>query len=62
MLPKSDADRAALSKYRVAFNMMQRAFTTLGKTYDITDLFFFYNLINYRNNNNMNSLTPLTET
>jgi hypothetical protein len=64
MIPRSDIEKAALSKYRVAFNKLNKSVyfeNGEGKhiEHDIMKLFFYYNLINYRNSNNTNSLTPL---
>lgn len=66
MIPRSDVERAALSKYRVAFNKLNKAVyfeNGEGKyvEHDLMKLFFYYNLINYRNSNNTNSLTPLIQ-
>lgn len=57
-LPKSDSERAAYLKYKSDFN---RTLSLRYYGYPVTDLFFYYNLINFRNSTTQNSLTPLFE-
>lgn len=64
MIPRAELEKNALSRYIVDFNQLNRLFpisTTSGGSiqYNLVDLFFYYNLINYRNSVNANSLTPL---
>ena len=67
MMPRSEFEKDALSRYMVDFNRLNddKYSVTLpsGKKvdYNIVDLFFYYNLINYRNSINQNSLTPLMQ-
>lgn len=58
MIPKSDAEKAAYAMYKSEFNKLQyRGY----RGYPISDLFFYYNLINFRNVTTQNSLTPMFE-
>jgi len=58
MMPRSEFEKDALSRYMVDFNRLNddKYSVTLpsGKKtdYNIVDLFFYYNLINYRNSIN----------
>lgn len=57
-LPSSDSEKAAYTMYKSEFNKLH-SLSYYG--YPITDLFFYYNLINFRNATTQNSLTPLFE-
>lgn len=66
MLTKSTSEQNLLDGYKIDFNNLRYRsyYVKSGDTiheYPITDLFFYYNLINYKNATNQNSLTPLYE-
>lgn len=59
MLPKSTSEIERLNRYKRAFNQLQGAPTYQG--YPLTDLFFYYNLINFNNTVSQSSLTTIFE-
>lgn len=66
MLTKSASEQNLLEGYKIDFNNLRyRSYYVksgnVTHEYPITDLFFYYNLINYKNSTNQNSLTPLYE-
>lgn len=66
MLTKSTSEQNLLDGYKIDFNNLRyRSYYVKSgdntHEYPITDLFFYYNLINYKNATNQNSLTPLYE-
>lgn len=56
MIPKSDSEKASYILYRSEFNKLQ-SLRYFG--HPVSDLFFYYNLINFRNTTTQNSLTPM---
>lgn len=58
MIPKSDSEKASYLMYKSEFNKLQ-SLRYFG--YPVSDLFFYYNLINFRNSTTQNSLTPMFE-
>ena len=64
MIPKSDIEADRLSKYKLDFNELNQYRYKISKDqdYNVVDLFFYYNLINFRNRGGEQSLTPLLET
>ena len=58
MIPKSDSEKASYMMYKSEFNKLQ-SLRYFG--YPVSDLFFYYNLINFRNATTQNSLTPMFE-
>lgn len=58
MIPKSDSEKASYMMYKSEFNKLQ-SLRYFG--YPVSDLFFYYNLINFRNSTTQNSLTPMFE-
>ena len=66
MMTKSASEQNLLEGYKIDFNNLRYRsyYVKSGDTtykYPITDLFFYYNLINYKNSVNQNSLTSLYE-
>ena len=63
MIPKSDTEIDQLSKYTIDFyrlkNYKYKVSDDVG--YTLTDLFFYYNLINFQNRGGAASLTALFE-
>lgn len=59
MLPRSTSEREILNRYKRAFNQLQSAPTYHG--YPLTDLFFYYNLINFNGATTQNSLSTIFE-
>lgn len=58
MIPKSDSEKVAYTVYKSEFNKLQ-SLRYYG--YPISDLFFYYNLITFRNATTQNSLTSMFE-
>lgn len=59
MLPKTGSEVERFNRYKRAFNQLQGAPTYQG--YPLTDLFFYYNLINFNNTVSQSSLTTIFE-
>lgn len=63
MIPKSDVEQDAFSKYQMdLFDLRTKSYKVSDDTgYNIADLLFYYNLINFRNESGGKSLTPMFE-
>ena len=64
MIPKSDTEADKLSMYKSDFNELNYMKYQINNSegYNIVDLLFYYNLINFRNKGDNQSLTGLLET
>ena len=62
-IPKSDTEIDELARYTMDFyNLKNYRYNSSDEfSYSITDLFFYYNLINFQNSSGGRSLTPLFE-
>lgn len=62
-IPKSDTEIDQLAKYIVDFAKLNKEVYKVSDntSYSITDLFFYYNLINFQNRGGGGALTPLFE-
>lgn len=63
MIPKSDIERDKLARYTTDFIDLRNYKYAISSTegYNLLDLFFYYNLINFRNSGGASSLTALFE-
>lgn len=61
MIPKSDTDADRLSRYKVDFQELRNYAYQINESdkYGVIDLFFYYNLINFKNRGGDQSLTSL---
>ena len=63
MIPKSDVERDKLARYTTDFIDLQHYSYAISESerYNLLDLFFYYNLINFKNQGGASSLTALFE-
>lgn len=62
MSPRSDEDTAIFNRYKRAFNQLKGIKYNIGdKSYDLVDLFYYYNLISYRGKRGESTLTNIFE-
>lgn len=63
-IPKSDTENDEQAKYKADFYELRNHsyYVSEETSYPITDLFFYYNLINFQNRSGGKSLTPMFET